>query len=719
MLKRIFNTRGTGRWTFNPASSNPRSTLVDMDSLAEAKARGASMIGAFVRLVKGAAILTFAVAATSLAQAQSLTRTLGAINSGPSYGLLVDGATNYTAVAATGTGVLFAIRDDGTVVAATTLPTRTPYYRLPQNLKAIAIAGGSSFALAVRPDHTVVAWGDNVYDACNVPEGLTDVVSVAAGQYHAVALKADGTVVAWGNDELGQTDVPEGLTGVVKVRAGGYNSYAIRADGTVVAFGGIPVPDGLDHVVDMECGYDHVLALKSDGTVVIFGVADDYGQMTPPQELTNVRAIGAGTYASYAIFNDGTSIGWGYGETGLTTLPPMPYPPTTIVAGYGSGIMFGRDPVLLKLAKPSVYGGSNTTQTGTITLSEATTTNHTFTLNTSSPSDTSVPSTVTVPAGTTQVQFTVGTSLAATNKSVTITATDGTYTRTSSFNVVPPTLASFTTDASAIEGGQAIYGSLTLAATYKSAVTVGLSASGSSVTLPASVTIRAGATTAVFPISLSEVAAKSAVTLTATTLGGSRTAKLTILPRPAIKSFVVASLSPFGNSSTIGTITLKAPAGETGQTVNLTAGPGLIIPASVHFDPGQSVATFDIGTTDVAGTTSTSIGASTTFSTYNRALTVKPMIVSTVALSPASIRSGETATLTVTLAASVTTATTVDITVSVPTVAGTASATLVIPAGSQSGVVTVTGSAVTKTRTTSVRATRHGVTKNTTLTVNP
>jgi len=94
------------------------------------------------------------------------------------------------------------------------------------------VAAGSSHTVALRPDGTVMAWGQLLVDGTwtkrlspmSVP-GLTGVVAVAAGTVNTLALKADGTLVAWGanyNGQLGDgttTDrstpvaVP-GLTGV-------------------------------------------------------------------------------------------------------------------------------------------------------------------------------------------------------------------------------------------------------------------------------------------------------------------------------------------------------------------------------------------------------------------------------------------------------------------------------------------------------------------------
>jgi hypothetical protein len=122
----------------------------------------------------------------------------------------------------------------------------------------------------------VVAWGENNFGQCTVPDVLSNVVQVAAGEAHTVALKADGIVVAWGWNGHGQCTVPDGLTNVVQVAAGADHTVALKADGTVVAWGRwdsdqYKVPEGLYNVVQVTAGLYHGVALKSDGTVIEWG----------------------------------------------------------------------------------------------------------------------------------------------------------------------------------------------------------------------------------------------------------------------------------------------------------------------------------------------------------------------------------------------------------------------------------------------------------------
>jgi len=103
----------------------------------------------------------------------------------------------------------------------------------------VAIAAGGYQCLALKSDGSVVAWGDNSQDQCNVPPGLTNVVAVAGGGGHSLALGADGKVTAWGAVLSGQCDLPPGLPPASGIAAGEYHTVVLLADS-------LPVPQLLN-----------------------------------------------------------------------------------------------------------------------------------------------------------------------------------------------------------------------------------------------------------------------------------------------------------------------------------------------------------------------------------------------------------------------------------------------------------------------------------------
>jgi len=182
------------------------------------------------------------------------------------------------------------------------------------------IAGGDGHSLALLADGTVIAWGDNSRNQCNVPAGLTNVVAIAKGDYHSMALKSDGTVVAWGYNGKKQSNVPADLTNVSALAAGEGFSMALKADGTIVAWGddASNAPSGLKDVVAIDANGNQILMLKADGTVVT-GWSNNNGNI--PLDLSDVIAVAAGGAHSLALKSDGTVVAWGHNNKGQCRVP--------------------------------------------------------------------------------------------------------------------------------------------------------------------------------------------------------------------------------------------------------------------------------------------------------------------------------------------------------------------------------------------------------------
>lgn len=166
-----------------------------------------------------------------------------------------------------------------------------------------AIAAGNDFSLALHRNGIITSWGTNLLGA-RLPRRLNRVIAIAAGDSHALALKKDGTVVAWGANDFGQTNVPSGLSNVVLIAAGSQNSLALTADGRLWQWGRIttfspvpvPPPSGISQIAP---GLTHVVVRTTNGT--IFGWGDTSAiALSFPAGLTNVSAIAAGQYVTYA-----------------------------------------------------------------------------------------------------------------------------------------------------------------------------------------------------------------------------------------------------------------------------------------------------------------------------------------------------------------------------------------------------------------------------------
>jgi hypothetical protein len=86
---------------------------------------------------------------------------------------------------------------------------------VPDLSDVLEVSAGEDFSLALLRDHSVFAWGDNLYGELgdgtwdnrvkpvrvNVPG---DVTAIAAGYSHAIAIRPDGTIWTWGFGHYGQ-----------------------------------------------------------------------------------------------------------------------------------------------------------------------------------------------------------------------------------------------------------------------------------------------------------------------------------------------------------------------------------------------------------------------------------------------------------------------------------------------------------------------------------
>ncbi len=196
-----------------------------------------------------------------------------------------------------------------------------PYYLT----NAVAVVGGSDFSLALRSDGTILGWGDDSLGQLDMPASTTNVVAIAAGWEFSVALRADGNVIAWGYNDSGQITVPTGLRNVVAIAAAQTRTLALRSNGTMVVWGWGPsgeasVPAGVSNVIAVAAGGQHNLALLANGTVTAWGL-NDSGQTTIPAGLSNVVEVAAGWHHSLALKSDGTVVGWGDNEYNEINIP--------------------------------------------------------------------------------------------------------------------------------------------------------------------------------------------------------------------------------------------------------------------------------------------------------------------------------------------------------------------------------------------------------------
>ena len=290
------------------------------------------------------------------------------------------------------------------------------------------------------------------------------------------------------------------------------------------------------------------------------------------------------------------------------------------------------------------------------------------------------------------------------------------------------TLSTLSLNPTTVTGGDSSTGTVTLSGPAPSGgAQVALSSSDPSVaTVPSSVTVAAGATSATFTVSTSTVSASTTVIISATYAGVTKTASLIVnpAPPPTLTSLTLSPTSATGGNSSTGTVTLSGPAPSGGAQVALSSSNTSVatVPSSVTVAAGATSATFTVSTSTVTASTTVMISASYAGVTKAASLTVNPVpppppALSSLTLNPSTVIGGvQSSTGRVTLSAP---APAGGVTVILSSNSGTASvpSSVFIPAGATSATFTVNTSIVLISTSANISATYNGTTRTATLTV--
>ena len=274
-----------------------------------------------------------------------------------------------------------------------------------------------------------------------------------------------------------------------------------------------------------------------------------------------------------------------------------------------------------------------------------------------------------------------------------------------------------------VVGGSKVKGTVTLYAAATSSTVVSLSSNRPKVAaVQASVTVPAGKTAVQFTIAGGTVGVPTAAVITAAANGLSASASVTVNPAGGLWLTGVSAspASVIGGASSTGTVTLNtAPAADVAVTL-ASLNTAASVPASVTVGAGTTSATFPISTTAVSVKTTVPIHATYNGGTVAGGLVVKPPVLASLALHPATVIGGIT-----------TTNNTVRLNGAAPVggiVVGLSSnnasvaaapATVTVPEGDTSATFSITTTAVTSSTSVTITATYGGVTKTADLTVRP
>ncbi len=281
----------------------------------------------------------------------------------------------------------------------------------------------------------------------------------------------------------------------------------------------------------------------------------------------------------------------------------------------------------------------------------------------------------------------------------------------------PAALSTLTIAPTTVTGGASAQGTVTLsAAAPAGGAAVALSTSGAEATVPASVTVPQGATSAVFTVTTTAVTTTTSVTVSAT-FGGTRTATLT-LAAAAGASLSGVTLSPtsvLGGGSSTGTVTLATAAPAGGATVSLvSSGAAVTVPATVTVAAGARTVTFPASTVPVASDTTVTVSAALGATTRTATLTVTAPTLSSVSVSPATLAGGSPSTGTVTLSGPAPEPG-LAVTLASSNVAATVPPTVTVPAGGRTATFAISTTAVAGSTSVTISASLRGSTRNASL----
>jgi hypothetical protein len=288
----------------------------------------------------------------------------------------------------------------------------------------------------------------------------------------------------------------------------------------------------------------------------------------------------------------------------------------------------------LTLDPPSVVGGCDSV-TGAVALTAPAPAGGAVVALASSNPAVSVPAQVSVREGALQAQFSVGVSASGTPQWASISASLGATARRASLLIRPMGAPQVTVNPAQVIGGQPAMGHVTITCPAgPDGAAVLLASSSPSVSVPASVTVAAGATTAAFPILTYKVTAATTVTITAGPPGATATATLRVLPPalpppPAAPAPVSLALFPnpvIGGMLALGQVTLAQPAGPGGALVTLaSSSPAAVVVGPIAIPPGVSSTTFPILTFPVSQPTSVTITAGSASGAATATLQLLPL----------------------------------------------------------------------------------------------
>jgi hypothetical protein len=382
---------------------------------------------------------------------------------------------------------------------------------------------------------------------------------------------------------------------------------------------------------------DHGLLRDQDGRLVwrVPGMASDGGNRvfmigdwwTMPEDLGTLRYRYSGGVESYVQLPRGE----------FFAVADVSFPEVPGLAGVNLSTSWAF--VAMSLPGNSVRLGGPVAANTVVTLSSSNTT------------AASVPATVTVPAGASTASFDIKTGAVGSITTVTVRATLNGITETAAFKVYPkPLVSSLVLSPTSVPAGTSTttnYVSVSHAAPPGGLVVNLSSANQAAASPPDSIIVPEGTLrSANFTINTGLPSANTAASITAKYGASTRSATLTLTVTIPYLALSPASLNA-GSAGTLNRVTLSRPAPAGGALVALSSSnpAAASVPGSVLIAAGSTASPyFRTDTFPVASTTAVSISASYKNVARAATLTVYPVTLYSVILSPTAPKGGTSST---------------------------------------------------------------------------
>jgi hypothetical protein len=352
---------------------------------------------------------------------------------------------------------------------------------------------------------------------------------------------------------------------------------------------------------------------------------------------------------------------------------------------------------------PSIVIGGNSA-VGTVNLAAKAPAGGVTVNLTSLDASATVPATVTVPAGSLATTFPITTTKVLSDRAALISAEADGQVAIAALSIRRVTLSTLVVTPTLLLSGRTATGTVTLGtAAPAGGITVALSSTNSAVSVPASVDIAEGTTSATFTATAGTVTTDTLATVRASY--GGTLLRTTVRVTPGrLTGFRFSPATTSGGAVVSGIVTLSAPAPAGGTVVGLRSRNSLIaVPASITVPAGETTAAFTFTSPYVTANASAVVLAFTAIDSRTATFTAIPLNVSTVALNPATVVGGNSTEMTITLTGPAPAGGT-ELTLASSSIRASLPATVTVPEGDTSITVVVNTVAVTANTNSSLSA---------------